>query len=751
MKLKLKKSDAKSGRRVAIKKKKNIKKQLLKKKPIKLDNLNISEEERVVESDDDEDNFCTDDCLTDENNSEDGGCDDLNHKKALDKLKDTDPEFYKYLEENDKSLLEFNDNISDLDDSDEDDGDEKIHKPPNPDELEVNSDEDDFENEKIIRSDKHVTLQMIRMWEDQLTTNSSVGTVTTVVKAFHAALVSITGLDDDDDTPEVYKVDGSSAFNAIVQLCVLHLQPALVRLLKLPTESSALARSQPSKAKKWSKVKSILKLYFTDLLKLLGGVTSDHILGLMLKHIHQMSGFICYYHRIVKLLLRRLVNLWSESSEETVRVLAFLCILRITTSHEKMWLEPALKMMYTSYISNSRFVSPSTLPGINFMRRSLTEILAVDMNMSYHHAFLYIRQLAIHLRNAITLHKKESIQAVYNWQYVNSLHLWSDLLTITHNNHQLRMLLFPLVQIIIGCIKLIPTAQYYPLRFQCCKMLINLSKETGTYIPVLPFILEVLTLTDFDKGHKKLSMKPMDMSCILRLSKSMLQENSFKDAVIEEVYRLLLDSLSTESHCISFPDLTLLPVLQLKSFFKKCKTHKYIQKLRGAVNKIEENAKFIETERKKVSFVMSDKKSIEAWEKTIRAKGTPLNIFNDQLKKICKQQEAKRITENDKVGEFKLPVLKKGEKRRNRDESELLLKLPSDEDDSEDADSLFKYAEGSSSSNEKQKKKIKVIKKEKEKVKNEKNKLSKSDNNNIDDNVNGNIDTVVDFKFSDSE
>lgn len=80
---------------------------------------------------------------------------------------------------------------------------------------------------------------------------------------------------------------------------------------------------------------------------------------------------------------------------------------------------------------------------------------------------------------------------MYNWAYISSLRLWADLFGITLSSSPLKSLIYPLVQIIIGTIKLISSPQYFPLRFHCCKILIHISSKCGIFIPVLPFLLEV--------------------------------------------------------------------------------------------------------------------------------------------------------------------------------------------------------------------------------------------------------------------
>lgn len=42
-----------------------------------------------------------------------------------------------------------------------------------------------------------------------------------------------------------------------------------------------------------------------------------------------------------------------------------------------------------------------TLPAINLMRNLAVELFGIDQTLSYQQAFVYIRQLAIHLRGAM--------------------------------------------------------------------------------------------------------------------------------------------------------------------------------------------------------------------------------------------------------------------------------------------------------------------------------------------------------------
>jgi nucleolar complex protein 2 len=62
--------------------------------------------------------------------------------------------------------------------------------------------------------------------------------------------------------------------------------------------------------------------------------------------------------------------------------------------------------MYGAYVRNTKFTSAPKLSAIHMMQRTLVEVGRLNVEVTYKYAFTYIRQLAIHLRNAITIKKK---------------------------------------------------------------------------------------------------------------------------------------------------------------------------------------------------------------------------------------------------------------------------------------------------------------------------------------------------------
>jgi len=624
-------------------------------------------------------------------------------KNYISKLKEKDPEFFEFLKENDQELLNFDESSDD----DEDDGkEEKREKGKHklPEKLEVASDESDFEEDdeeagkedKPEGSSKKLNQSQIEAWSTSLTSTPTASLVTEVMAAFRGAVATVSAGGEEVGEAK-WKVEGGAMFNSVVRLAVVGLVPALRKVLKLESEKGegGTKFEKPEKSKQWRRLERPLRGYMLDLVALLGRIGESSVLGVLLKHTHSMLPFYQAFAKGGKQLMNRLVSIWSRA-EETPRILAFMCIVKLVRGREL--LEPAVKAMYLAYVKNTKFTSPSTLQSISFMRRSLVELLGLDHSLAYYHAFVYIRQLAIHLRNAITCsEKKDSLLAVYNWQFVHSLELWGALVGHPGSREAMAPLVYPLVQVVLGACRLVPTPKYYPLRFHCAKILREISASTATFIPILPIYLEVLNNFNFSKKSRKASMKPLDFSCILKLAKSQLEESGMKEATMEEVYSGLLSYLADNSNRIGFPELVTPMQFQLKDFLKKCKTASYSKKVKQVLDKTVANAKFIETRRKNVSFGVGDKTAIQAWEAQVARDGTPLLAFYKSWRKVADVQQAKKVADQEKISDFShIPALKKNHKKlrmKREMEEEVEGGFLSGSDDDFDDEENFKLKE----------------------------------------------------------
>ena len=207
-------------------------------------------------------------------------------------------------------------------------------------------------------------------------------------------------------------------------------------------------------------------------LDLLGELSDTSMQCFVLKSMELNSiPYLHPFEKISRKMIKALLQLWGTTQEQDVCALAFLRLRQLALLLPASNYELCYKGIYLSYVRNAKFVSEVSLPVITFRGNCVVEFYGLDLKSAYQHAFVYIRQVSLHLRSAIVTKKKEALEKVYNWQFFNCLKIWTAVLAAYPAEDQLKPLVYPLVQIITGVVRLVPTARFIPMRLHCVQLL----------------------------------------------------------------------------------------------------------------------------------------------------------------------------------------------------------------------------------------------------------------------------------------
>lgn len=581
----------------------------------------------------------------------------------MDALKEKDPDFYNYLKKNDKDLLDFKP-INPLDAMSDDESDEEGEEATGKKETETTT---------VQRTT--VDMRLIKRWSEGLSSDEpSLNTLKSVILAFKAAL-------HPDDEAFKYTVTEEKVFNNLMIIVLQKLPLAIQKITPYKISSNGI-RNINGNAKKIATVTQLVKSHSSSLLILLSDISNTETAALVLQSVQELLPYLISMRKILKNVINGVVNIWSGSKKLETQISAYAFMNNASKEYPKAVLEIILKSSYSSFIKNCRKTNVHTVALINFQKNSAAELFGMNPTLGYQIGFEFVRQLAIHLRNIVNQPTKDSYKSIYNWQFCHSLDFWSRVISTQCNSDKdlelkkgaenpLKQLIYPLVQVTIGTIRLIPTAQFFPLRFYLIRSMIRLSQNTGVFIPIFPMISEVLNSNQFSRRPKIEQLPAIDFEVEIKVTKQYLNTKVFVDGICEQIIELIGEYFVLYCKSVAFPELTTPPLIFLRRYLKKSKSPRFNKPLNILVEKLTANAKFIEQKRSTIEYGPKNKMEVAKflqdldWEKTPlgayiatnrHVKEAQLKLMRESLEEEAKEEAEKKVEKAEDASDEEIEI-----------------------------------------------------------------------------------------------
>lgn len=358
---------------------------------------------------------------------------------------------------------------------------------------------------------------------------------------------------------ENLKVSSTETYNEILSLA----------MEKLPSYFKKKLSKKREKAKLWSKLNPLVRSFLTNTQILLKQATEGPIIKSLIYNLSKMSKIMNLFPEHQKLISKLICKLWGES-ERSIKLVCYNFIRSMYDSGTCDRLQ-IMKSLFLSYAKNSKFVSLETLQDLDLLRSCFVDLMSIDLGVGYQVVFIYLRQLSLHLSQVISHTSADKVKAVYNWQFLNSLFLLVQ--CITHSPKELNQLVYPLVQISLGLLRLANSFKYYPLRLHIIKLLNTIEHNFKTYIPgIAPVAIEMLSSPEMNKRNQAERQKNIDLNIAIRASKEYINSALYKEAIGRECCDVLYEHMKSIQTSIAYQDVLIPIKISCKKIAKNLKS-----------------------------------------------------------------------------------------------------------------------------------------------------------------------------------
>ncbi|EKG02673.1 hypothetical protein TCSYLVIO_006298 [Trypanosoma cruzi] len=548
------------------------------------------------------------------------------HQEQLDHLKEIDPEFYSYLEEEDPTLLQFGEeDMEVVDDGVGSDAETEMDG-----EDEGNKDDDEYKARDCYLEKSAKCFSSSRITRKELEHLVKGRSIEACVDIFVSAVREL-----GYNVKENPKISSTRKFDdpSLVKESVFRIARAI---------GSNLSHFITGKGSfKSYKTRFLMRRLLISLVTIVsegGNVDAVLTAGLL----HALAPFVPILHYIkgiTKSVLRASLSLCS-ASEESVRIAAYVVVRAVATratGTRSMYQSAAFKGIFLTLVKKAYHYNIHNASLIAFLINCVVDLYGTDMEAAYQHTFVYLRQLAIYLRSALHQQTQSNVRAVVNWQYLNALRTWGAVVSKYSEPSQLGPLIHPIVQIALGLMDLFSSPRMFPMHLQVIEVLNHISlRADGVFIPVAPYLLRMLTSPSIalnrptqGEGEK---FERVDLQFTIRMKKAQSRSSSYHQNIFFECLYLLTEHLATHSHTLGFPEAFWVVETTLKRLRSEVKIPKIHSQLTILLRHMQTTTQRIIARRDQAGNGPCDLAAVKQLEDELKAAGNPLSTYHQMLR-----------------------------------------------------------------------------------------------------------------------
>ena len=403
-------------------------------------------------------------------------------------------------------------------------------------------------------------------------------------------------------------------------------------------------------------IEQLIKRYLSILIRYLK-TCEETMKEFIINHLNILQNLIFLFKNFIEIFLKKSIEIWATTKIPELRIKIINFIQNLISSKPNFF-ELTIKIFYINYLQIAKSMNINSFQHIKQLQNDFINILNFDLQKSYITIFTFIRKLCIQLRNTIIDKTLSSIKNIYNWQFVNSLILWGRVIMHYVNDEDIHMLIYPLIQTIVGVVRLNSSENFYLLRIRLVILLNAISRVSGIFIPVAMYILPILKSNYFiekcknfnndnnknnkNNNEKKVNLKNINnrvnIAIMIKIKKEEYKFKQIRKDLLIECCDCLIEFLSINSYRICIEELCNEIIKEIRNALKNIIDKEYREIIKIRLEKIENFIKFNRErlEKNKSMIVLTNIETIKNYEnnniKLNNNNNKNKNNFNDFYK-----------------------------------------------------------------------------------------------------------------------